>query len=422
MKTIIAIFSLVMFSSSFSNAQVWEQKLNGRNVWSLGKANQNDIFGDIFAGGLTGNNSRIWRSSNGGNSWDTIYIGTGATMWDFGFDATGNVYVANFSNGLLKSTNNGTNFTVIPVSIFNNKNPQGVECGSAGHVFVTTSSGFFRSTDFGQTFSETALTGLNCLPVIVDKDSLNIVYVGVSSAGGTGIGCYRSTDNGLTFSNNLNPGKNGYGLAQDDLNDIIYIITTTSPYNFDKSTDNGLTWTTMGNISSAQRGVAPSLMDNSIYTAGNGGVFKSSNGGANFVNQNLTISATPILAVNHNNVLKVLAGASGSASGGVWVFTEAIIQGIENQNSLAESFHLQQNFPNPFNPSTLIKYDISKAGKYSLIVYDALGNTVYKMVDNVLQPGNYEVEFNGAGLPSGIYFYRLSDGVNSMSRKFLMLK
>ncbi len=422
MKTFIVLFALVMLSADMCSAQNWVQTLNGRNVWSLAKDDKIDMNGDIYAGGLTGNNSRIWKSTDGGNSWDTIYTGTGATMWDFGFDESGSIYVANFSNGLLISTNNGVNFSVIPISVFNNKNTQGVECGSGGHVFVTTSSGFFRSTDFGQTFTETALTGLNCLPVIVDKDSLNIVYVGVSSAGGTGIGCYRSTDNGLTFSNNLNPGKNGYGLAHDDHNDIIYMITTTAPYNFDKSTNNGLTWTTMGNLSGAQRGVAPALLDNSIFTAGNGGVFKSTNGGANFANHNLTLSVTPILTVNFNNVLKVLAGASGSTSGGVWMFTEGIIQGVENQSTNTGTFHLQQNYPNPFNPSTVIKFDVTKQAMYELIVFDALGNRAASLLDKELNPGSYEITFDGMNLPSGIYFYKLTNDENFVARKMLLMK
>ncbi len=157
MKTFFTIISILLFVSNILYSQTWVQKLNGRNVWSLAKDHQ----GNIYAGGLTGTHSRIWKSTNGGDFWDTIFVGAGQTMWDFSIDQSGNLYVANFSNGLLKSTNNGLNFTLIPNSAFNNKNLQGVECGSGGYVFVTTASGFFRSTDFGQTFTETALTGLN---------------------------------------------------------------------------------------------------------------------------------------------------------------------------------------------------------------------------------------------------------------------
>jgi len=317
MKTFFTIISILFFISNILYSQTWNQKLNGRNVWSLARDNQ----GSIFAGGLTGVHSRIWKSTNGGDSWDTIYFGAGQTMWDFSFDHSNNMYVANFSNGLLKSTNNGLNFSLLPASAFNNKNLQGVECGSAGYVFVTTASGFFRSTDFGQTFTETALTGLNNLPVLVDKDSSNIVYVGVSSAGGMGIGFYRSIDNGITFSPNLNPGKNGYNLFQAENSDL-YMITTTSPYNFDKSTNKGSTWTTISNTAPSQRGITQSKYTGYFYTAGNGGIFRSTNNGLNFTNHNFTFSATPIMSVRYGNVAKILAGTTGSVNGGVWILDE----------------------------------------------------------------------------------------------------
>lgn len=245
MRLIYTLLAIILISST-ANSQTWVQKLNGRSVWSLTKDDQ----GNIYAGGLTGANSRIWRSSNGGDSWDTIYAGAGNTMWAIDFDDNGNIFVANYSDGLLISTNGGANFTVLSTTAFNSEKPQGVACGSNGYVFVSTSMGFFRSTNSGANFTQTGLTGLNVLPVLVDKDSSNIVYVGVSSGTGTGIGFYRSTDNGATFSANLNSGKNGYSLFQNT-DGSLYMVTTTSPYNVDKSTNKGLTWSTLGNALSA---------------------------------------------------------------------------------------------------------------------------------------------------------------------------
>ncbi len=427
MKRILGILAILFFTSNVSMSQTWTQSLNGRNVWSLSKDNQ----GNIYAGGLTGTNSRIWKSTNGGNTWDTIYIGAGQTMWDFGFDIQGNIYVANFSNGLLKSTNNGTNFSVTPISQFNNKNLQGVECGDNGHVFVTTSSGFFRSTDSGQTFTETALTGFNCLPVLVDKDSSNIVYVGVSSASGTGIGFYRSSNSGQSFSENLNPGKNGYNLFQKPNGDL-YMITTTAPYNLDLSTNKGLTWTTISNLPSAQRGITISGTNN-IYTSGNGGVFRSSNNGANFVNHNFTFSATPIITSDYFAVLKILVGTTGSVNGGVWSYVDAIIQNVSGEPGNVSGYELSQNFPNPFNPVTKIRFDIpqearsetlaSRSGRdVKLLIYDALGKELMKLVEQRLSPGSYQVDFDGSNFSSGIYYYTLESGDFLQTKKMLLIK
>ncbi|MDQ3021365.1 MAG: hypothetical protein M3R36_12460 [Bacteroidota bacterium] len=300
MKTLITIIAILFLVSHISFSQAWTRTLSGRNVWSLAKDNQ----GNVFAGGLTNTNSRIWKTTNAGSSWDTVFIGSGQTMWDFAFDSDENMYVANYSTGLLKSTNYGSNFTLIPSSFFNNKNVQGVECGGGNYIFINTSSGFLRSTDNGATFTETGLSGLNCLPILGDIDSSHIVYVGVTGA--SNVGFYRSTNNGLTFSTNLNPGKNGYNLVQTPNGDL-YMITTTSPYNFDKSTDKGLNWTIISNSPPSQRGIMYSLSGN-FFKSCNGGVFRSTNNGLSFTHFNFTLSATPIISLNHNSLLKYLPG------------------------------------------------------------------------------------------------------------------
>lgn len=71
------------------------------------------------------------------------------------------------------------------------------------------------------------------------------------------------------------------------------------------------------------------------------------------------------------------------------------------------AFGLQQNFPNPFNPSTTISYDLPHSGFVSLTVFDVLGREVRKLVNETQLPNHYAVSFNGAALSSGVYFYQL---------------
>ncbi|MBK8983404.1 MAG: T9SS type A sorting domain-containing protein [Ignavibacteria bacterium] len=422
MKTFIKVI-IILICFTFSSdifSQQWQQRLNGRSVWSLGVNPE----GHVFAGGLTGVNSRIWKSYNSGYTWDTIYTGGGQTMWDFAFDSSGNMYVANFSLGLLKSTNGGQNFVIYQSTpYFNGKNLQGVKCGSGGHVFVTTSTGFFRSTDHGATFNETALTGLNCLPVLVDKDSSNIVYVGVSSAGGSGIGVYRSTDNGLTFSSNLLPNANGYNLMQTENGDL-YRLTTTSPYTLAKSADKGLSWIPLANLPGAMRGITyySGLGQFIIYVSGNGGVFKSTDGGLTFANDNFTLTATPVLNVKNPNEHFTLAGVSGAANGGVWVFYNALIQNLSNSGTEVTGYHLSQNYPNPFNPATNISFGIRREGLVSLKIFDIMGKEVITLLNENLNPGNYEYRFDAAGLPGGIYFYRMETEGFTKVKKLMLVK
>jgi predicted secreted protein len=88
----------------------------------------------------------------------------------------------------------------------------------------------------------------------------------------------------------------------------------------------------------------------------------------------------------------------------------------------ALDYELSQNFPNPFNPSTTIKYSIPQTSKVVIKVFDVLGNEIKTLVNEEKSAGEYEVEFNGAGLPSGIYFYQLNTGQYSATKNMILLK
>ncbi len=87
-----------------------------------------------------------------------------------------------------------------------------------------------------------------------------------------------------------------------------------------------------------------------------------------------------------------------------------------------EKYSLRQNFPNPFNPSTTIRYSIPLENKVVLKVYNVLGKEVATLVNKNQQAGNYSVNFNASGLSSGIYIYKISAGLYTASKKLILLK
>jgi len=92
---------------------------------------------------------------------------------------------------------------------------------------------------------------------------------------------------------------------------------------------------------------------------------------------------------------------------------------------LPQNFSLSQNYPNPFNPETKIKFDIpqgSSVAQTFLAVYDILGKQVAILVNQNLQPGAYEVNWNAADFPSGVYFYTLKTGDYIQTRKMVLIK
>lgn len=93
---------------------------------------------------------------------------------------------------------------------------------------------------------------------------------------------------------------------------------------------------------------------------------------------------------------------------------------IASTASLA--FSLDQNFPNPFNPTTQFRFTVERQGPVTLKIYDVIGKEVATVVNNDLAPGRYAVQWNAAGVSSGIYFYRLTAQDFSMTKKLVLTK
>ncbi len=89
---------------------------------------------------------------------------------------------------------------------------------------------------------------------------------------------------------------------------------------------------------------------------------------------------------------------------------------------IPESFTLHQNFPNPFNPSTTIRYELFKSGHVVLKVFNIKGQEIETLLDKEHLPGDYEVQFNSADLPSGIYYYQIQVEQFVERKKFVLLK
>ncbi|MBK8552297.1 MAG: SBBP repeat-containing protein [Ignavibacteria bacterium] len=90
--------------------------------------------------------------------------------------------------------------------------------------------------------------------------------------------------------------------------------------------------------------------------------------------------------------------------------------------SVPAAITLSQNYPNPFNPITNLEFGISDLGFVSLKVYDILGKEVITLVNEKLSPGKYKVEFDGSGLTSGVYFYRLNAGEFTDTKRMMLVK
>ena len=103
--------------------------------------------------------------------------------------------------------------------------------------------------------------------------------------------------------------------------------------------------------------------------------------------------------------------------------TTEILKEIEiDLDLLPKEFHLSQNFPNPFNPNTKIGYSLPELSFVKIKVFDLLGAEVSEIVNEILEAGHYEIVFNAANLPSGIYFYSIIAEPLSGNKSFTSVK
>ena len=132
-------------------------------------------------------------------------------------------------------------------------------------------------------------------------------------------------------------------------------------------------------------------------------------------------SGAPTECININ--VKVKAVDSANASVSCTFAISIVVTGIEDiKNQIPESIRLYQNYPNPFNPTTTIEFAIPKTGRYSLSLYNTLGELVKEISNKEYEAGYYKESFNAYGLPSGMYLYRLIGNDANIVRKMVVLR
>lgn len=119
----------------------------------------------------------------------------------------------------------------------------------------------------------------------------------------------------------------------------------------------------------------------------------------------------------------VFTGNSFSSPDSVFLHVNVLDpSSIIDNIQVPKEFNLEQNFPNPFNPTTTIKYSLPERRHVSLMIYDILGNIISTLVNETLPPGYYSIKFHANDLPSGIYFYRIISGKYVKTKKLILIK
>lgn len=202
-----------------------------------------------------------------------------------------------------------------------------------------------------------------------------------------------------------------------------------------KTTDAGNNWQNIFNEVGDQYNVLNSIYFTDIntgYTVGSsynltsGGtlsiILKTTNQGTNWGFQisppGLSLLSVEFLDNNTGFAVGIYGTILKTTDGG-----GEIISGISNySNEVPDGFVLYQNYPNPFNPSTIIKYAIPNKQQVSLKIYNVLGTEIESLINEVQNAGIYEVSWNAANMPSGIYYYKIQTENFSNTKKMLLVK
>ncbi len=319
----------------------------------------------------------IFRTSDDGVVWDSVAsLGSG---WVQSFDvdsiAPGKALIFYASWSIFVSKDTGRSWVQLSAGLPHEEG--GVTCLASngpdlfagtfdgyGPINESDFSGIFRSTDGGAHWNVVdTLWTPQCMAA-----KGNVVLIG-----GTRGLVYVSTDTGTTWT------TEGQGLAFNSIKFVGDNILAGTSGGIYRSTDNGIKWEPVDTAGDSSPSGMISVTPTSVYA----------------------VSGIP-----HTDLPRLFMGPASEV---VRAPISGVTPVIEPPRTIPSGFSLSQNYPNPFNPSTAIGYQLSAVSRVSLKAYDVLGRLVKTLVNNEVESaGNYEVRFDGSGLASGVYFYRLT--------------
>ena len=394
---------------STDNGENWTERNSGLNNSDINSLLIN-IQGNIFA---IASSNGIYRSSNNGAQWVKIF-GSDPRVNSIVTNQKGDIFIANNVKGIFRSIDGGNTWAQINNGLSSTE-INALAISPNGNLFAGISAfdgEIFFSSDNGESWNNTGH--------IFEHSRWSFCFAFNSSGyifAGTGEGIYRSTDNGVNWTE-IDSGLTDNNVQSILINSQNYLFIGTQSGVF-RSTDNGNSWDEVNyGLNNTYIECMTSNSDGDLFVGNLDGIFQLRRNSNNWIdiNNNLDNLSVHSLAFNSDNIL--FCGTSD----GVFHTTSSITSVEDKKAIFIKTFELYQNYPNPFNPSTKISYSIPKLGFVTLKVYDILGREVGNLVNEEKNAGNYEVEFNGNNLSSGIYIYKLQVGNYHSVKKMLLIK
>ncbi|HMS64871.1 MAG TPA: T9SS type A sorting domain-containing protein [Ignavibacteria bacterium] len=417
----INLSSMVFSQSSWRHAGNLSQN-NTDNIYSMTENSTGDIFASSWAVG-------IFKSTDNGSTWTTSgldgkrvsVLRTAPNGYIFALSKTvSEAYIH-------RSTDNGNTWTDVDTRSFPLNYAGGGEIvfppdGSVIAAYAVTvgptigdvATFVIKSSDNGNSWTQIHRFNIGFVGgMIIAHD--NKILLGTSLSG-----VIYSVNNGINFSSLTTFPPFFIKTILRAPEDLIYV---SDAFGLNRSTDNGLTFTDAGiNFNSYLNSAGVNSNGDLFVEMDDGNVYYSDDKGENWNEINNGLPETGFVRTFFSHSGKMYAGTSNN---GIYIYDA--LTSVKPVTENADGFTLHQNYPNPFNPVTKIKFDISNSvnvelSLVNLNVYDALGKKIMSLVNERLNAGSYEVDFNGEDLASGIYFYKLESGNISIVKKMSLLR
>ena len=388
--------------------------------WSVVSTSGNEAVS--FPGKDTGYstaNGITKKTITGGVNWSTVSGGNLSGIF-FLNNLTG--WVVGYPGYIGKTTTGGT-FT---------QQPSGVSDRLNDVFFINENTGWVVGGDFGtERLFKTTNGGANWEPIPsgYPNKMFSVYFIdentGWTVGGPSAPKILKTTNGGTNWILQTSPASTPlYSVMFADANTGWAVAGYLGGETIIKTTNGGTTW--LSQSSNDNRYLRDCYVINSskAFAVGQGGkLIMTTNGGTNWVVQS-TGSSVELWSIDFAN--DTIGYAIGSSV--VLKTTNGGVTFINNySNEIPEEFILHQNYPNPFNPSTKFRFNIPPSegagGRIlKIIIYDILGREITTLANEQLSPGTYEISWDASNYPSGVYYYQLTAGDKSFTRKMILMK
>ncbi len=432
---IFAGFYLMGISRSATKGDDWVVSNTGLTAVDINYiiSMDNDLYACNESGG------GIFYSANNGAKWTDYNIGLqDLNVHTFAVNANSSTIYAGTDNGIYYTSphnniwmpmNNGlSNLYTSSIAV----NGKKLYANSGGkRLYISTDGGLNWDTSGLRVYSWTGIYKIAL--------GSNMIYASLTwhHHSVTNSWLVASTDGGITW-NDISSSQ----VESEVISEVIskgsdvYLGVTGETYHADtstfgvyRSTDKGANWTLVKDGMN-DHNVTSLCFSNSDLIAGtsSGNIYRSTNKGDNWIllsPASFSGRAVNTLTVNNKNIF------AGINNNSVWKYPLPKSISLEPVSEFKGNNELLQNYPNPFNPVTKIKFDIAPLlrgvgearGVFtSLKVFDITGREIKTLVNEKLNPGTYEVTFDGSNLSSGVYFYKIRAGEYSETKRMILTK